>query len=616
MRRGFTLAYHLCAQMAWDMAGRIEDYGLIGNARTAALVGRDGSIDWLCVPRFDSAACFAALLGGADNGRWLLAPAEPPLRVSRSYRDSTAILETRFETASGVATVIDFMPISDDEREIDLVRIVRGDDGSVAMQTEMLFRFDYGRIVPWVRRRDYGLSAVAGPDQVQVRTPVPLRGVGFTTRGEFTVNAGDMVPFVLTWHPSHHRSFNYRDPEEMLAATEAGWRSWTARSSAVGRWRDAVTRSLITLKLLTYFPTGGIVAAPTTSLPERIGGVRNWDYRYCWIRDATFTLYALLTTGYHEEARAWREWLLRAVAGQPSELQIMYGIAGERRLTEIELPWLAGYEASQPVRIGNAAHYQLQLDVYGELMDVLHAARSFTLDADANAWQVQRAVMDFLESAWSLPDAGLWEVRGPPQHFTHSRVMAWVAFDRAVKSVEQYGLEGPVERWRAMRDDIHAEVCAKGFDAERNSFVQIFGGCELDAALLLIPQVGFLPPSDPRVIGTITAVERDLREDGLVCRYRSRDKIDGLPEGEGAFLACSFWLADALAMIGRREAAEELFEQLLALRNDVGLLAEEYDPRARRQLGNFPQAFSHVALINTAHNLSLARGPAERRGAD
>ena len=595
------------------MSRLIEDYGLIGNARTAALVHRDGSIDWLCLPRFDSPACFAALLGGVENGRWIVAPAEPPVRMSRRYLPSTAILETRFETAGGAVTVTDFMPQPPDEYQIDLMRLVRGETGSVKMRTEILFRFDYGRTVPWVRRRTYGLSAIAGPDEVLLRTDVPLRGEGFTTRGEFAVSAGEAVAFVMSWRQSHRANVIYREPEDLLRTTESLQRVWTSRSIAEGPWHEAVMRSLITLKLLTYFPTGGILAAPTTSLPETIGGVRNWDYRACWIRDATFSLYAFISGGYLEEARAWREWLLRAAAGRPEELQIMYGPAGERHLEERELPWLAGYEDSRPVRVGNEAHRQLQLDVYGELMDVLYAAETFKLEPNADAWGMQRVLLDFLESAWMKPDAGLWEVRGPTRHFTHSKVMAWVAFDRAVKFVERSSLPGPVERWRALREKICEEVCEHGFSPARNAFVQSYGSDDLDAALLLLPQVGFLPASDPRIVGTVEAVQRELMVDGLVLRYRPQRINDGLPGEEGAFLACSFWLADALAMIGRDDEAKAMFERLLALRNDLGLLAEEYDPRAKRFLGNFPQAFSHVALINTANNLMPGAGPSERR---
>jgi len=597
------------------MSRLIEDYGLIGNARTGALVHRDGSIDWLCLPRFDSPACFAALLGTVENGRWIVGPAEPPTRTSRRYLPNTAILETRFETAGGAVTVIDFMPQPPDEHQIDLVRLVRGETGSVKMRTELVFRVDYGRTVPWVRRRTYGLSAIVGPDEVLLRTDVPLRGEDFTTRGEFDVGAGETVAFVMSWRQSHRANVIYREPEDLLRATESLQRAWTSRCGAEGPWHEAVMRSLITLKLLTYFPTGGILAAPTTSLPETIGGMRNWDYRACWIRDATFSLYAFISGGYLEEARAWREWLLRAAAGRPEELQIMYGPAGERHLEERELPWLAGYEDSRPVRIGNEAHRQLQLDVYGELMDVLYAAETFRLEPSADAWGMQRVLLDFLESAWTKPDAGLWEVRGPVRHFTHSKVMAWVAFDRAVKFVERSSLPGPVERWRALREKICDEVCKHGFSPARNAFVQSYGSDDLDAALLLLPQVGFLPATDPRIIGTVEAVQRELMLDGLVLRYRPQRINDGLPGEEGAFLACSFWLADALAMIGRYDEAKAMFERLLELRNDLGLLAEEYDPRAKRFLGNFPQAFSHVALINTANNLMPGVGPSERRAA-
>ena len=591
----------------------IEDYGLIGNARTAALVHRDGSIDWLCLPRFDSPACFAALLGNVDNGRWIVAPAARSARMSRRYLPGTAILETRFETAAGAATVTDFMPQPPDDHQIDVVRLVRGETGSVKMQTEILFRFDYGRTVPWVRRRTYGLSAIVGPDEVLLRTDVPLRGERFTTRGEFTVEAGETVPFVLSWRPSHRPGIIYREPEDVLRTTESLQRAWTLRCGPEGPWHEAVTRSLITLKLLSYFPTGGILAAPTTSLPETIGGTRNWDYRACWIRDATLSLYAFISGGYLEEARAWREWLLRAAAGRPEELQIMYGPAGERNLEEREIPWLAGYEDSRPVRVGNDAHRQLQLDVYGELMDVLYTADRFRLEPSADAWGMQRVLLDFLEGAWTQPDSGIWEIRGPLRHFTHSKVMAWVAFDRAVKFVERAGLPGPVDRWRALCNQICDEVCTKGFSPARNSFVQSYGSDDLDAALLLLPQVGFLPASDPRIVGTIEAVQRELMLDGLVLRYRPQRINDGLPGEEGAFLACSFWLADALGMIGRYDEAREMFERLLALRNDLGLLAEEYDPRQGRFLGNFPQAFSHVALINTANNLMPGPGPSERR---
>jgi GH15 family glucan-1,4-alpha-glucosidase len=595
------------------MALPIEDYGFIGNMRTAALVGRDGSIDWLCLPRFDSGACFAALLGKPENGRWLIAPKGAIRRTTRRYRDDTTILETSFETDTGAVTVIDFLAISDSENCEILARLVRGDRGTVAMHTELIIRFDYGHAVPWIRRQPYGLNAIAGPDAIQIRTPVPLQGRDFTTCGTFEVSAGQVVPFTLSWYPSHLTGPEGCDHAHALSDTEAWWRNWARRCTVSGVWREPAMRSLITLKALSYAPTGGIVAAATTSLPEQIGGPRNWDYRYCWIRDATFTLYALLSSGFVEEAKEWREWLLRSAAGRPSELQIMYGVGGERRLTELELPWLDGYADSRPVRIGNAAHGQLQLDVYGELMDVMHVARKFQVESWDDAWRFQKTLMDYLEAGWHLEDEGIWEVRGPRRDFTHSKVMAWVAFDRAVKGVEMYGHDGPVERWRALRDAVHADVCQNGFDPRRNTFVQYYCGDTLDAALLMMAPVGFLPPSDPRIAGTVAAIERELMDDGLVARYQTEPGIDGLPAGEGAFLACSFWLADNFVMLERFDEARALFEKLLSLRNDLGLLAEEYDPAARRQLGNFPQAFSHVALVNTAHNLMRVRGPAKSR---
>jgi GH15 family glucan-1,4-alpha-glucosidase len=595
------------------MTQRIEDYALIGDTRTVALVGRDGSIDWLCVPRIDSDACFAALLGDVDNGRWLLAPEGKIRATRRRYRDDTLILETEFETATGVCAVIDFMPLGSEEDVVDLVRLVEGRAGEVAMRTELVIRFGYGKTVPWVQRGADGLTAIAGPDALRLRTPVDLEGEDFRTVGRFEVRAGETVPFRLCCFESYDPEPPPRDPQRLLAETAAYWQDWTARCRVDGPWRDAVMRSLITLKALTYGPAGGIVAAGTTSLPEQIGGGRNWDYRYCWIRDATFTLYAFLLSGLREEARLWREWLLRATAGKPSQLQILYGVAGERRIHEQELPWLAGYEGSRPVRIGNAAHEQLQLDVFGELFDVFHVARKFGLPALDHAWEVEKVLLEHLEGAWELPDQGIWEVRGPPRHFTHSKVMSWVAADRAVKAVERFGLAGPVERWRALRARIHDEVCAKGFDPERNAFVQYYGGQSLDAALLLIPLVGFLAPDDPRVIGTVDAIQRELTHAGLVRRYATEDAVDGMTGGEATFITCSYWLVDNLAMLGRWDEARELFEHLLALRNDVGLLAEEYDPVERRQLGNFPQAFSHVGLINSAHNLTIARGPAKER---
>jgi GH15 family glucan-1,4-alpha-glucosidase len=596
------------------MSTAIEDYALIGDCETAALVSRTGSIDWLCWPRFDSGACFAALLGAPEHGRWLLEAAQPNSRVTRRYRENTLILETRIETSDGAVTVIDFMPPRG--RNSDVVRLVRGERGRVLMRTELVLRFDYGSTVPWVSHLPDGTwRAIAGPDLVVLHTPVPLSGKDLTTVGEFEVVAGTTVPFVLTYGYSHLPPPDPIDPEASLASTDEFWKTWTEQHRSRGEWTDAVTRSLITLKALTYAPTGGIVAAPTTSLPEQLGGTRNWDYRFCWLRDATLTLLALMNAGYYEEARAWRDWLLRAAAGAPSQLQSMYGLAGERRLSEFEVPWLPGYEQSRPVRIGNAAHLQLQLDVYGEVIDALHQARRGGLDSQEADWAFQRALLEHLESIWHQPDEGLWEVRGGPRHFTHSKVMAWVAFDRGIRAVEAFGLEGPVVRWRALRRAIHDEVCARGFDPQIGSFVQSYGSKELDASLLLLPTMGFLPASDPRVLGTIQAVERHLFVDGFVLRYDSSTSPDGLPAGEGAFLACSFWLADAYALSGRVDDARRLFERLLSLRNDLGLLAEEYDTRARRLLGNFPQAFSHIALVNTAHNLARATKPAEQRAA-
>jgi GH15 family glucan-1,4-alpha-glucosidase len=593
------------------MPSLIEDYALIGDCHTAALVARDGSIDWLCFPRFDSGACFAALLGNAENGRWLLHPAEKVRALRRRYRPHTLVLETEYETDSGAVAVIDCMPPR--SKEPDLVRMVLGKRGQVRMRMQLTIRFDYGSIVPWVRRRERGLCAVAGPDTLVLHTPVELRGEGLTSVAEFTVSEGQKVPFVLLWHPSHEKTPEIDDAEDIIEHTDGWWQNWSNRCTYDGPWREPVLRSLITLKALTYAPTGGIVAAPTTSLPERLGGTRNWDYRYCWIRDATFTLYSLMLAGYTDEACAWREWLVRAVAGKPSELSIMYGLGGERRLTELELGWLGGYEGSAPVRIGNAAHRQFQLDVYGEVMDALHLARRAGLHPDENAWRVQQALNDFLESAWKEPDEGIWEVRGPRRHFTHSKIMAWVAFDRSIKSIERFHLEGPLERWRKLRDQIHDEVCTKGYDPNRNTFVQFYESKELDASLLMIPLVGFLPAEDRRVRGTVEAIERDLTRDGFVARYDPKEEIDGLPPGEGVFLPCTFWLADTYALLGRHSDATKLFERLLQLRNDVGLLSEEYDTSKNRLLGNFPQAFTHVSLINTAINLSRAMGPAKDR---
>lgn len=593
---------------------RIEEYAVIGDTQAAALVGTNGSIDWLCLPRFDSAACFAALLGEDRHGTWALAPRGGPTRVTRRYREGTLVLETEMECAGGTVRLIDLMPPR--RREPDLVRVVEGVSGRVEMTTSITPAFDYGSAIPWItsdgsRRWRF----IAGPDALYLDTEVPVASHGTGVSGEFSVGAGDRVAMVLAWHPSYELPPEAIDPHRAVADTEAWWREWSARSTYDGDWRDLVQRSLLTLKALTYAPSGGIVAAATTSLPERIGGVRNWDYRYCWVRDATFTLYALLVAGYVDEAVAWRDWLLRAVAGEPAAMQIMYGPAGERRLTELELPWLPGYEGSAPVRVGNAASTQLQLDVYGEVMDVLHQGRRVGAPHDDAAWDLQRALLETLEGRWREPDEGIWEVRGPRRHFTHSKVMAWVAADRAVKAVERHGFDGPVERWRALRATIHDEVCAEGFDADRNTFVQSYGDRRLDGSLLMIPLVGFLPPEDPRVAGTVDAIQRELCEDGFVLRYRTDESsdVDGLPGGEGAFLACTFWLADNLLLIGRRREALAVFDRLRGLCNDVGLLSEEYDPAAGRLVGNYPQALSHVSLINTARNLSRRGGPAEDR---
>jgi GH15 family glucan-1,4-alpha-glucosidase len=593
------------------MTTRIENYALIGNTRTAALVGRDGSIDWLCAPRFDSRACFAALLGTREHGRWLLAPMAKPRTVRRTYRSDTLVLETEFETEDGTVRLIDCMPPWPDRS--DLVRVVEGVRGRVPMRMELIIRCGYGVVVPWVRRVGNGLVATAGPDSLELRAGVETKGKGFTTVAEFTVRRGQRIPFVITYFPSHQAQPLPIDADAAIAATELAWRKWSARCTYDGRWPDAVKRSLITLKALTYAPTGGIVAAPTTSLPERIGGVRNWDYRFCWPRDATYTLYALLLAGYLDEARAWQEWLLRAAAGRPQDLQTVYGLAGERQLAELELPWLPGYAGSAPVRIGNAAAGQRQLDVYGEVIDALHLARAAGLDANADAWSFQLALLEFLESHWTEPDNGIWEKRGERQHFTHSKVMAWVALDRAIKAVEGHDVAGPIERWRRTRARIHADVCRRGYNARRGTFVQHYGSNKLDASLLLMPLVGFLPPDDARVLSTVDAIERELMFGGFVKRYLPTRRADALPAGEGVFLPCSFWLADNLALQGRNADAEALFEMLLGVRNDVGLLSEEYDPRNRAQLGNFPQALSHVALIITARNLSHRGGPSEHR---
>ncbi|HEV7168475.1 MAG TPA: glycoside hydrolase family 15 protein [Micrococcaceae bacterium] len=584
---------------------RIEDYAIIGDLHTAALVGRDGSIDWLCLPHFDSPACFAALLDTPDAGNWLLAPASGGMCTSRHYRPGTLILETEWETAQGKVRVTDFMPPRDDA--VDLVRIVEGVSGTVRMRGDLAMRFDYGHVVPWVRRDRRGIQAVAGPDAAYLVTPVEVKGENFRSVSDFTVSAGHKVPFVLTWTPSHLPRPRSVEAGRSLERTEGFWSNWSEQSQAAGPYQEAVQRSLITLKALTYAPTGGIVAAATTSLPEQIGGPRNWDYRYCWLRDATLTLQSLLAAGYTDEAAAWREWLLRAVAGDPADLQIMYAINGRRRLPETELGWLRGYEGSAPVRTGNAAAGQLQLDVWGEVLDGLSLTRNALLTQEDDSWDLQTVLMEHLEGVWDQPDNGLWEMRGPRRHFTHSKVMAWVAADRMVKGVRESGLPGPVDRWEALRDTIHADVMTHGYNAERNTFVQSYGSTELDASLLMIPRVGFLPPDDKRVIGTIDAIQRELTEDGFVLRYRPQASNDGLPGGEGVFLACSFWLVNALQGAGRRREATELFERLLDLRNDVGLLSEEWDPKARRQLGNMPQAFSHFALVTSAMQLHHGR---------
>jgi GH15 family glucan-1,4-alpha-glucosidase len=599
------------------MSSPIEDYALIGDFRTAGLVARDGSLDWLCWPRFDSGACFAALLGGSENGRWLIAPADPNPRVRRRYRENTLILETEFATAEGSVMLVDFMPVPDPDglsETSTVLRLVVGKRGTVRMRTELIIRFDYGAIVPWVTRLEDGeLRAIAGPDMIMLRSPVELRGENLTTVGEFTVAAKQTIPFALSYCASHLAASEPIDAESALAETAAFWTGWTKRHAGTGSFDEAVNRSLITLKALTYLPTGGLVAAPTTSLPEQLGGSRNWDYRFCWLRDATLTLLSLMNAGYYDEAKSWRDWLLRAAAGSPAQIQTMYRVAGERRLAEWEVPWLTGYEGSLPVRIGNAAANQLQLDVFGEVMDALHQARVGGLDHSAAGWSLQRALLVHLETIWQQPDEGIWEVRGGPQHFTYSKVMAWVAFDRAIKSMEAFDLEGPHERWHSIRAAIHAEVCDKGFDRQRGTFVRAYGSTTLDASALLFPTVGFLPPTDPRVRSTVAAIERDLLRDGFVLRYDTAVAADGLPPREGAFLACSFWLVDALVMLGRINDARTLFERLLGLRNDVGLLSEEYDPEARRLVGNFPQAFSHIALINSAHNLTRKQKPAEQR---
>jgi GH15 family glucan-1,4-alpha-glucosidase len=595
---------------------RIEDYALIGDLQAAALVERGGSIDWLCFPRFDSGACFAALLGTPENGRWLLAPVGDG-ESSRRYLHDTMVLETTWETADGTARVFDFMPPRG--KAPDVVRIVEGVRGTVRMRSELVIRFDYGHVVPWVRREGDTRFAVAGPDALCFRTPAHTRGESMRTVSEFAIEEGERVPFALTWFPSHEDPPARIDPEIALAETESFWREWNGKCTVdlEPEWRDLLHRSLMVLKTLIYAPTGGIVAAPTTSLPEWIGGVRNWDYRYCWLRDATLTLLALLQAQHIDEAMEWRRWLLRAAAGDPSDLQIMYGVGGERRLTEFELPWLQGYEGSAPVRVGNAASEQLQIDVYGEVMDALYQARVHGLGKEPHAWALQKTLLGYLERVWHRPDDGIWEIRGKRRHFVHSKVMAWVAFDRAVRTVEEQGLDGPVDEWRSVRDAIHADVCKQGFDKKRGSFVQSYGSKELDASLLMLPLVGFLPASDSRIRGTIAAIEADLLQDGLVLRYRTHHEgVDGLPAGEGVFLPCSFWLVDCYELVGRHDDAHALFDRVVALGNDLGLLAEEYDPVAKRLLGNFPQAFTHLALVNSAFNvLPHLPSPMHRRHA-
>lgn len=589
------------------MAGRIEDYALIGDTRTAALVCADGEIDWLCLPRFDSPAVFASLLGDHENGTWEMGPVDDVVRSHRNYASGTMVLHTTLETKSGAVRLIDFMPPTSSPGRADLVRIVEGISGTVEMQSDLCMRFSYGRTVPWVQRTDRGLRAIAGPNVIDVLSPVAMEGRDFHSVGRFTVRPGDRLPFALTWYPSRSPEPEPCEPEMALAETMAWWSDWAPKKPLGGKWAAAVERSMLTLKALTHRETGGIVAAATTSLPESIGGARNWDYRYCWIRDATFTLYAFYLAGLKDELEQWRSWLLRAIAGRPSQLQVMFGLDGERLLPEFELDWLAGYEGSRPVRAGNGAAGQLQLDVFGEICDALHFSRHAGIGADGDSWEVERALLDHLDQAWREPDEGIWEVRGPRRHFTHSKVMSWVAFDRAVKAVERSGYDGPVDSWKATRRDIKKEILGQAFDADLGSFVQSYGSKQLDASSLLIPLVGFLPATDERMTGTVAAIEGGLMRDGFVYRYQPEHGVDGLEGDEGSFLACTFWYIDNLALAGRKAEAEEAFERVLAIRNDVGLLAEQYDPVAKRQLGNFPQAFSHVGLVNAAVN--LAPGP-------
>jgi GH15 family glucan-1,4-alpha-glucosidase len=593
------------------MSSPIEDYGLIGDCETAALVGRDGSIDWLCWPAFDSEACFAALLGTRKNGRWLIAPAENVTRTSRGYRDKTLILETRFETTSGIVVVVDFMPPRGDAS--DVVRLVRGAAGRVKMRMELVIRFGFGADIPWVKRtEDDSLLAICGQDMTVLRTPVKTRGEDMTTVAEFEVVEGEVIPFVLTYGPSHLPLPKPIDPVQALRDTEDFWTDWCSHCTYEGEDRDLVLRSLITLKALTYAPTGGIVAAPTTSLPEKLGGSRNWDYRFCWLRDATFTLLALMNSGYTEEASAWHNWLLRAVAGSPANMQIMYGIMGQRRLLEWEAGWLPGYEGAQPVRIGNAAHAQLQLDVYGELIDAFHQSRMTELKLDEGTWALECTVLEHLAEVWDQPDHGIWERRGDGRHYVSSKVMTWVAFDRGIKSAERFGFKAPLEKWRALREVIHRDVCEKGFDVALDAFVESYGSQLLDASILLLPSVGFLPAADPRVRGTLAAIQQHMMRDGFVLRHDPREISDERQPIEGAFLACTLWLADAFVLAGEIDKAQVLFDRVTSVANDLGLLAEEFDSGAGRQTGNFPQALTHIALINTAHNLSDAKRVSEK----
>jgi GH15 family glucan-1,4-alpha-glucosidase len=588
----------------------IEDYALLSNLHTAALVSRQGSVDWLCLPRFDSAACFAALLGRPRHGRWLIAPTEEPTGVTRRYLPDTLVLETTFETQTGVVRLVDFMPPGRDDTV--LARIVEGLEGEVEISTELVLRFEYGSAVPWLRREDRTWLAIVGPDAVRIESCIELEGQDFTSVGSATVSAGERLPFALTWFASHGEPPDPTDADGALAETEQFWRDWSGTCCYDGDWAEPVRTSLRVLKGLIYDPTGGIVAAPTTSLPEAIGGPRNWDYRFCWLRDATLTLVALIDSGYLDEARAWREWLFRAAAGRPADLQIMYGVAGERRLAEYEADWLPGYEGSAPVRVGNAASEQMQLDVYGEIIEAFTTARARGLEASDHAWRLSLNLLEFLEEAWRKPDAGIWEVRGPYRHFTHSKVMAWVAFDRAIRTSETWGREGPVDEWRSLREEIHADICTNGFDPELGSFVQSYGSTRLDASLLLIPLVGFLAAEDDRVVGTIEAIGRRLAWDGLIMRYEADEenvRVDGLPPGEGVFLPCSFWYAADLALLGRLDEARALFTRLLELRNDLGLISEEYDPAAKRMLGNFPQAFTHLTLVACAYILDRGGSP-------